>query len=115
MPRKRSIHAFIVSTLLLRVLVLALLNPLCCRYLPTFDPEPPQHQFSIAENECDCPGKPEAVRHDSKAPVFSLVIIERLPLPLTPDPVRSPISSPTLGHIRGLAPPAHILFRTFLS
>lgn len=115
MPPKRSFHAFIVSTLLLRVLVLALLNPLCCHYLPTFDAEPPQHQFSIAENECDCPGKPKAARHTTNAPVFSLVIVERLPLPLTPDPARSPISSPVFGHIRCLAPPAHILFRAFLS
>ncbi|ATC64347.1 hypothetical protein CMV30_10490 [Nibricoccus aquaticus] len=115
MPRKRSIHAFIVSTLLLRVLVLALLNPLCCRYLPTFDAEPPQHQFSIAENECDCPGKPEAARHELKAPVFALALIERLPLPRTPDPARSISPSPTFGHIRCLAPPAHIRFRIFLS
>jgi hypothetical protein len=115
LPLKRSIRSFILSTLLLRVLVVALLNPLCCHYLPTFDAEPAQHQLSIAANECDCPGKPDAARHESKAPAFSLVVIGRLPLSWIADSARSHVLSPLFGHIRCLAPPAHILFRTFLS
>jgi hypothetical protein len=109
MPRNPSLPAWAVW-----VLVLALLNPLCCYLMPDFQADPYQEKLSYSETHCDCAGKPEAV--------FGAALVLSMCLSVESSASSGVITPPKdllLAHrLPGgdppsLAPPLRILFRVF--
>ncbi len=96
------------------VLMMALLNPLCCHLMPHFEADPHQEELCYSEKNCKCPGKPEAVSsiclvlsvHPSVEPLTQTVSIAAPKALLLSRRLLS-------GDPPTLAPPLRILFSVF--
>jgi hypothetical protein len=96
------------------VLVLALLNPLCCHLMPHFQADPHQESLCYSEKNCKCAGKPEAV-FDAPLILSVSLLAEPLTRTLAVALPRDLLLAQRLpgGDPPTLAPPLRILFRVF--
>lgn len=101
------------SVLLVLVVVLAVLNPFCCRFLPYFAADVLQTEQTVESQDTFCPGKPKAIRVELT--VLALAIRELAVVPsarIRPtDGVAGRVRSPVPRSAE--YPPRHKLFVTY--